>query len=246
MRWEEVSLLEGRNRKVALLFRSADDIVRTSEEFEMRGIRTIPFEAIEIVCSSDSDLESEVGKADYIIFISRNAVMCSAPHINAGMVKARIIATGMSTAKLLEEMGFGVAFAPSIGGIGAVLEWLKNEPHGRVAVLCESRSDFDFTRLEEKGFSFSKQAAYEAKPRKMSMDLAKVLAATHAALFSPLEVESMKSSADNDTLAALRKLKAVCLGKKTYDAASLIFDNVALARRNSIASVADGIAGDLD
>ncbi len=244
---EGTSLSESGSKKVALLFRSKEDIALTSKEFERWGISTIPFEAIESKCLSASSGLNEIAmKADYLIFISRNSVICSAPNINVGSVKARTIATGVSTSKLLEGMGFNVEFAPVVGGMSAVLEWLGNDSPGRVGVLCEKRSRFDFTPLEKKGFSFDKVEVYEAHARKIKIDSSEVLAATHAALFSPLEVESIKLSSSTDTLTSLRKLKAVCLGKKTYESASPIFDRVALARENSISSVADEIAGDLD
>jgi uroporphyrinogen-III synthase len=242
-----MSLSEAGSKKVALLFRSKEDIARTSKDFEMRGIFTIPFEAIETKCLiASSDLNEIVVNADYLIFISRNSVMCSAPHIDMRSVKARIVATGMSTARLLDGMGFDVAFAPVVGGMGAVLEWLGKESPGRVAVLCEKHTKLDSAQLEERGFSFDKVTVYESQARKMAIDSAKVLSATHAALFSPLEVESLKLSADADTLAALRKLKAVCLGRKTYESAFSIFDKVILAKRNSIGGMADEIEGDLN
>ena len=238
--------MEERNRKAALLFRSAGDIARTSKEFEMRGIRTIPFEAIETICLGGANLESAAGKADYLIFISRNAVLCSATHIDKGSIKARVMATGISTARLLDGMGFEVAFAPAVGGISSVIKRLGEEAPGRVVALCERHSDFDFTPLEERGFSLDKAAAYEARAKTMKIGISDVFAATHAAFFSPLEVESLMSSADAATVAALKKLKAVCLGRKTYEAASAIFSRVSLAKLNSISGMADEIAGDGD
>ena len=242
-----MSLSEELSSNAVLLFRSGDDIARTAEEFERRGIRTIPFEAIERKCVDAAERLKEIAvKANYLVFISRNSVLCSMQHIDGSDTRAHIIATGMSTAKLLEGMGADVEFAPASGGLRAVIEWLEKKAPGLVAIVCESHSDFDFSKLEMHGFSFEKIVAYEVHTKKMAMDTPSVSLATHVALFSPLEVTSLRLSADAGTLAAIRKLKAVCVGRKTYEAACTMFDRVTLAKSNSIDAVADEIMGDLD
>lgn len=233
-----------------LIFRSKDDIARTSEILSEHGLSSVGFEAIETRCSDSNTMhtiEEMIPNYDYISFSSRECVRCVREHIpSAAFTKKRVLASGPSTANMLIAAGIDVAYAPDRGGIRSIIDWLSRMEPSTLLIIGSDASDNDISELVLKGFTVTEVVSHITIERDLVIPERYLREARYALFFSPSEVRAFRRSIRDILTEPIEGISAVCIGASTYVELTGLFRNVYIAGSNSIEGMVEILKGDIN
>ncbi len=144
-----------------ILTREEEDIKRDKELFERVGFKVVELPLIRTV---PLPAELPLQDYDYIVFQSQKAVRYFLERWEPSP-KAKIVAVGEKTAKLLKELGYEVFKMPEKQSAEGLIEIFKDLPFGQVLVPKSKigrRELIDF--LKEHGFKVYELDLYTTQP----------------------------------------------------------------------------------